>query len=142
MTVSPVSKILSPLFESQSVSDPPFCVMGVAKEPFLAYVTFEWTGTRSKITRVEHWVDVSMDQVLSTWQLLISVILKYIQLDSGKATRPVLGDEQIIDIELDRDIELLPRRDDVWSINWHSDAIKKRALPKVASTSQDPPPLG
>ena len=36
----------------------------------------------------------------------------------GKTGRPVKGDDQVIDIELDRHTELLPRRDDAWKVDW------------------------
>ncbi|KAH8108685.1 hypothetical protein DFH11DRAFT_1067346 [Phellopilus nigrolimitatus] len=116
MTVSsatepPPAAFITPL----AVSEPPFCVMGLTEKPFLARITFEWAGTRNKATQVDHWIE----------------------LDIGRSTRPVLGDEQVIDVELDRSTELLPRRSDSRVVDWQSDTDKKRTNQK-AGTSEVP----
>ncbi|KAL5512817.1 hypothetical protein ACEPAG_3083 [Sanghuangporus baumii] len=79
-----------------SVSEPPFAVMGTSNKPFLAQITLEWVGTRNKPTQIEHWV----------------------QLYEGKSIRPVKGEEQVLDVELDRHTEILPRKYDSWKIDW------------------------
>ena len=40
----------------------------------------------------------------------------------------MLGDEQYLDVELDRNTEFLPRREDVWEIDWFSDVPERRRI--------------
>jgi len=57
--------------------------------PFLARVTLTWAGPQHALMEVEHWVELDPFHT---------------------ALNPVLGDEQIVDVELDRHTELLPLR--------------------------------
>ncbi|KAF9220871.1 hypothetical protein BS17DRAFT_286876 [Gyrodon lividus] len=81
VTVVP-PKTVSPT--SLSVQQQPFAVIGTANEPFLAKIVFGWVGG-SKM-EVEHWVD----------------------LDQSKSSVSVAGSEQLLDVELDRNVPLLP----------------------------------
>ena len=64
VTVTPISEHAPRSFTSPAtVSDPPFCVMGLSDQPFLARITLEWAGTQNNPTHVEHWVDVSLTRV-------------------------------------------------------------------------------
>lgn len=62
----------------------PFAVIGTANDPFMAKVILEWIGGGRM--DVEHWVD----------------------LDPSKSSTSVLGYDQMIDVELDRNATLLP----------------------------------
>lgn len=81
----PPPTLLSPL----SITEPPFEVSGTTDRPFLAKVTLTWVGPQNVPMDVEHWVEL---------ELLHSAI------------HPVLGDEQVLDVELDRHTELMPTR--------------------------------
>lgn len=70
-------------------TEPPFLISGTTDKPFLAKVTLTWVGTQNAPMDVEHWVELDP---LHT------------------AVNPVLGDEQVLDVELDRHTELLPIR--------------------------------
>ena len=81
----PPSSFATPL----NVADPPFIVSGTTDKPFLAKIKLSWIGNLNPPMEVEHWV----------------------KLDSNRtALNPVLGDEQILDVELDKHTELLPIR--------------------------------
>ena len=45
----------------------------------------------------------------------------FLKLEQLKAVRPVSGNEQILDIELDRNTTFLPERDNVNTIPWNGD---------------------
>lgn len=45
-----------------------------------------------------------------------------------------MGDEQFIDVELDRNTELLPRCEDTWTVDWRSESEKKRAARRDVGT--------
>jgi len=69
------------LDEPLEVSGPPFFACGTTSQPFLARLRFEWTsGSLNPPLEVEHWVE----------------------LDMLHANTPALGDEQVLDVELDR----------------------------------------
>ncbi|KDQ50500.1 hypothetical protein JAAARDRAFT_51235 [Jaapia argillacea MUCL 33604] len=90
----PPSTLATPI----SVTDPPFSVMSTSEKPFLAKIKLEWCGDQPGM-EVEHWVE----------------------LDQCKMATPQLGDEQLLDVELDRNIELLPLRDDTRVITWEGE---------------------
>lgn len=69
--------------------EPPFVISGTTDKPFLAKVTLTWAGPRNPPMEIEHWVE--LDPYHTT-------------------VHPVLGDEQVLDVELDRHTELLPIR--------------------------------
>ena len=48
----------------QSLSVPPFTFVGTADKPFLASLTFEWTGRHNPPLEAQHWVEVSMTRGL------------------------------------------------------------------------------
>ncbi|KZP05008.1 hypothetical protein FIBSPDRAFT_967656 [Athelia psychrophila] len=85
LTDPPPSNFTSPL----SVTGPPFQISGSTDRPFLAKVTFTFVGPHNPPMDVEHWVELE---------------------PLHSAIHPVLGDEQVLDIELDRHTELMPIR--------------------------------
>ncbi|KAI0657331.1 hypothetical protein C8Q70DRAFT_282742 [Cubamyces menziesii] len=85
---------LSTLVEPLTISEPPFVVTSTADRPFLARLTFSWAGTKNPSTEIEHWVE----------------------LDPMHYANPILGDEQVFDVELDRSTELLPVRADIQEV--------------------------
>jgi len=69
------------------VSEPPFVASGTTAHPFLARVRLEWTsGSLNPPLEVDHWVE----------------------LDALQVGTPVLGDEQVLDVELDRHTVFIP----------------------------------
>ncbi|KAI0043959.1 hypothetical protein FA95DRAFT_1562778 [Auriscalpium vulgare] len=76
----------STLSKAIVVSAPPFIASATTDRPFLAKVTLTWVGAQNPPIDTEHWVE----------------------LDLFKSASPVLGDEQVLDIELDRHTELRP----------------------------------
>ncbi|KAG6813933.1 hypothetical protein H0H92_005187 [Tricholoma furcatifolium] len=86
-------KSLSSSSEQLTTTQPPFLVVGTATEPFLAKVELHFSGSPGvngevidQIVYLEHWVE----------------------LDLMKSIAPVFGDEQMVDIELERGTILLP----------------------------------
>lgn len=113
------------------VTDPPYAVMGRTDKPFLARIVMEWTGLHNPPMHVEHWVEVG---ILTCLQHCDPVLIEITKLSVGKANRPVLGDEQMIDVELDRNTTLLPYRNDMWLIDWNDNMEKKRDKTRKAGT--------
>ncbi|KAI6044844.1 hypothetical protein EDC04DRAFT_267510 [Pisolithus marmoratus] len=66
------------------VDKQPFAIIGTANEPFLAKVFLEWIGGGR--LEIERWVD----------------------LDPSKSSTSVLGSDEMIDVEVDRNVTLLP----------------------------------
>ncbi|KAG8775735.1 hypothetical protein FRC12_001295 [Ceratobasidium sp. 428] len=76
-----------PLFEEIiTCSTPPFAVSRLAKAPFLARVALVFSDEHTKDVTVTQWVD----------------------LDPMRSGRPILGAEQIFDVELNRNAKPLP----------------------------------
>ncbi|KAI5986108.1 hypothetical protein EDD15DRAFT_2299019 [Pisolithus albus] len=67
-----------------TVDKQPFAVIGTANDPFLAKVFLEWIGGGK--LEIEHWVD----------------------LDPSKSATSVLGSDEMVDVEVDRNVTLLP----------------------------------
>ncbi|TDL23126.1 hypothetical protein BD410DRAFT_169101 [Rickenella mellea] len=112
MTVDPATGVTLASFpEPIVVTEPPFFVMGTTDRPFLASLNFEWAGQQNKPKKVDHWIE----------------------LDGGKPARPTLGDEQFLDVDLYRNTELLPHRNDNREADWH--AVIRR---KQTSTRPNP----
>ncbi|TFY54519.1 hypothetical protein EVG20_g9669, partial [Dentipellis fragilis] len=89
MTVSclsspPPASLIEPL----EITAPPFAATSTTDRPFLARVALTWVGAQNPVMEVEHWVE----------------------LDALKSASPAVGDEQVLDVELDRTTELLPPR--------------------------------
>ncbi|KAL4255906.1 C2H2-type domain-containing protein [Pleurotus pulmonarius] len=100
-----------PEFPSHSCSDPPYVIVGWTSQPFLANVELEFNdsgdGTsKGQIITFEHWVE----------------------LDQLGVSHPVMGAEQVVDVELEKRMRVLPPRKDVVSINnkslWTTDSTK------------------
>ncbi|KZT53125.1 hypothetical protein CALCODRAFT_61451 [Calocera cornea HHB12733] len=77
----------APNARSFTCTDAPFTASGKANAPFLAQVRLSWAGYQNKDTTATHWV----------------------RLDSGKSGGWVPGDEQVLDIRLDKDTVFLAR---------------------------------
>lgn len=96
------------------LSGPPFVVSGTTAHPFLARVRLEWTsGSLNPPLEVDHWVE----------------------LDALQVGAPVLGDEQVLDVELDRHTVFLPTAkhtegSDPW--NWDHGSTRVHAEPAPA----------
>ncbi|KAI0087889.1 hypothetical protein BDY19DRAFT_229466 [Irpex rosettiformis] len=94
LTEPPPSTFSGPII----ITKPPFIVTGLTDRPFLARLTFEWSG-RNELNppmSLEHWVD----------------------LDPIHYTSGVLGEEQFFDVELDRHTEFLPETTEEVSPGW------------------------
>ncbi|TFK52648.1 hypothetical protein OE88DRAFT_1658023 [Heliocybe sulcata] len=84
ITEPPPSTLVQPI----TITEPPFVVRSTTDKPFLVRVKLQWAGAENAPMEVEHWVE----------------------LEQYKHQTPVLGDEQVLDVELDRGTELLPLR--------------------------------
>ncbi|KAF9456756.1 hypothetical protein BDZ94DRAFT_1274872 [Collybia nuda] len=76
-------------------SEPPFIVVGTADQPFLARVELVFSG----ISYSSGWTD-NQTIILEHW----------VELDLLKSPNGTIGDEQVIDIELDKRTILMPAR--------------------------------
>lgn len=94
VTEPPPSTLEKPI----TLTEPPFAVMSTTDRPFLARVKLEWAGAQNPPMDIEHWVELEE--------------YKY------QYQNPVLGDEQILDVELDRGTELLPLRENNTHLKW------------------------
>lgn len=53
--------------------------------------------------------------------------------------RPVLGDEQLVDIELDRYTEFLPQKPDTWEIDWSANTdLRKQPISSASGSAIEP----
>ncbi|KAH7923356.1 hypothetical protein BV22DRAFT_1130736 [Leucogyrophana mollusca] len=113
LTNPPPSTFTTPL----TISGPPFVVMGTTDRPFLVRLTLVWAGKQNPPMDVEHWVE----------------------LDPFKSGSATLGEEQIIDVELDRNTDLLPVRSDLKLPTLERDATKgsQDAAPDSFSDSRE-----
>ncbi|KAJ7168069.1 hypothetical protein C8R43DRAFT_135738 [Mycena crocata] len=109
---------------SLSTSAPPFAVIGTADAPFLAHLELAFSSTsvggmRQKIV-LEHWVE----------------------LDRMQGPNVVYGEEQIVDVELDRATLLFPAQRGYLPIStralWDMDLAKERRTPVVVATALAP----
>ncbi|KAI0070446.1 hypothetical protein K474DRAFT_1776796 [Panus rudis PR-1116 ss-1] len=89
----------STLRDAITLDGPPFVVTSTTDRPFLASLTFQWAGAENVTnppTTVDHWVE----------------------LDPLHVGGSVLGDQQVLDIELDRRTEPLPIREELRKVTW------------------------
>ncbi|KAH9942886.1 hypothetical protein B0H21DRAFT_823826 [Amylocystis lapponica] len=105
LTEPPPSTLVDPIV----VTDPPFVVTSTAEKSFLARLTFVWVGSANPPIDVEHW------------------------LDPAHLTHPVVGDEQVFDVELDRNTELVPARADVYTVTWDDERSQASPRHKAAA---------
>ncbi|KAI0647961.1 hypothetical protein C8Q79DRAFT_906409 [Trametes meyenii] len=100
-----------------ALSGPPFVLTNTTDKPFLARLKFTWAGTMNPPTEVDHWVE----------------------LDPAEHANPVLGDEQVFDVELDRSTELLPLRDDMKEVTLEDMHIDNgSSVPSGTSEAEEP----
>ncbi|OCH91897.1 hypothetical protein OBBRIDRAFT_774513 [Obba rivulosa] len=104
----------STMNEPVVITDPPFAVTSTTDKPFLAKLTFTWAGDTNPPTDVEHWVE----------------------LDPMHTGYPVLGEEQVLDIELDRNTELLPVRDTGKVVTWDAHLLSSGEVHDVPVHTQ------
>ncbi|TCD70864.1 hypothetical protein EIP91_001172 [Steccherinum ochraceum] len=91
----PPSTLSRPLI----IEGPPFVITSTTDRPFLASLEFSWAAPdRNASMTVEHWVE----------------------LDPLHLTTPVAGDQQVFDVELDRNTELLAARDEGATVSWET----------------------
>ncbi|KAL4251232.1 hypothetical protein ABKN59_006315 [Abortiporus biennis] len=112
LTDPPPSCLVNPL----TLEGPPFVVTSTTDRPFLASLTFSWAGnTRlNPPTTIEHWVE----------------------LDPLHLSTPVAGDEQVFDVELDRNTEFLPIRPDAREVNWDVDDNTEVPIPTSSGAQE------
>ncbi|KAG7449575.1 uncharacterized protein BT62DRAFT_592553 [Guyanagaster necrorhizus] len=100
-------------FSPLIVAQPPFVVMGVAARPFLARVELLFSHARGQDPEgqkfiLEHWVDVSLFFGPSG---SLSCTDHIYQLASARSSKlPVEGEQQVVDIELDKETVFLPAK--------------------------------
>ncbi|KZT73877.1 hypothetical protein DAEQUDRAFT_721361 [Daedalea quercina L-15889] len=94
----PPSTLITPIV----VTEPPFAVTSTTDRPFLARLTLTWTDSVNAPMDIEHWVDI----------------------DPLHLGHPVLGDEQVSDVELDRNTQLLAVREDVRKLSWKDENVE------------------
>ncbi|EIN12796.1 hypothetical protein PUNSTDRAFT_124482 [Punctularia strigosozonata HHB-11173 SS5] len=115
LTDPPPSTLLEPI----SLDNPPFAIVSSTDRPFLAKVTLTWTEPRTlnPPLDIEHWVE----------------------LDPFKSATAVLGEEQVLDVELDRNTELLPAKENKISRRWENTSMHQqpRARSRTAATEDD-----
>ncbi|KAH7915481.1 hypothetical protein BJ138DRAFT_997877 [Hygrophoropsis aurantiaca] len=111
LTYPPPSTFIKPL----TVDGPPFVAIGTTDQPFLARLTFTWAGKQNPPLDIDHWVE----------------------LDPFKSGSSTLGEEQIIDVELDRNTELLPARPEL-KLPALEKEIVKSAKGDVENLTPDP----
>ncbi|KAJ6519691.1 hypothetical protein C8R45DRAFT_31247 [Mycena sanguinolenta] len=119
-------RVFSPT-EALSTTAPPFAVIGTAHAPFLARIELSFNGATSsgvpqKIL-LEHWVE----------------------LDCMQSAGVVYGDEQMVDIELDRGTVFLPLQMGYIPVGarvlWDMNLGNERHIPLDAATDAPPPDL-
>ncbi|KAI0927055.1 hypothetical protein AcV5_007694 [Taiwanofungus camphoratus] len=106
LTDPPPSTLIEPIV----VIEPPFVATSTTDRPFLARLTFTWVGSKNAPMEIEHWVE----------------------LDPIHVAHPVIGDEQVFDVELDRNTELLPVREDRRKITWDDGQLADKVHTNVA----------
>ncbi|KAK1217408.1 hypothetical protein PQX77_019948 [Marasmius sp. AFHP31] len=120
MTISPLSDLTGMpaphMFDALSTKDPPFIVVGTTAEHFLANVELKFnpsmTRPEGQTVVFEHWVGLDM---------------------VGSAS-PCKGEEQVVDVELDRDTVILPTKTGYSPITSkdHWDIVKTKPDSSVA----------
>ncbi|KAI0720588.1 hypothetical protein C8T65DRAFT_293816 [Cerioporus squamosus] len=96
-TDSPPSTLVQPI----TISEPPFVITSTTDRPFLARMTLTWSGSMNPPTEIEHWVE----------------------LDPMHYSSAVQGEEQVLDVELDRNTDLLPVREDFKTPSWDDELL-------------------
>ncbi|KAF8340343.1 uncharacterized protein EI90DRAFT_3035242, partial [Cantharellus anzutake] len=89
ISVRGVSEIVPSCLDYGAVlwtEEPHFSILGTSHVPFLARITIEWTGGSTRSLEVDHWIN----------------------LDISGSTTTKLGEEQILDVELDRHMPMKP----------------------------------
>lgn len=88
-------------FSPLSAAEPPFVVVGAAARPFLARIELLFSHARSQDSQgqkfvLEHWVDLASPR---------------------PSKLPVKGEEQVVDIELDKETVFLPAKTNYVAVN-------------------------
>ncbi|KAK7054687.1 hypothetical protein VNI00_003150 [Paramarasmius palmivorus] len=103
--------------------EPPFLVVGTTAEPFLARVELKFTPSKMRpegqTVVLEHWLDM---------------------LGAGS---PCKGDEQVVDVELDKDTTILPAKTGYIPVkskkHWESIRVKEEAEDDAENALNTPP---
>ncbi len=121
MTVTPLSPPDTVRCHQTTVDKPPYAVVGMTSQPFLAKIELVFNGVNSRDLSdegqpfsMEHWVDV---RVVYFFCLSRSHTLQR-QLDPLRCSAAVVGEEQICDIELDKRTVIRPRVSGQQAINF------------------------
>ena len=96
-------------------SGPPFFVESTTDAPFLARVTLDWNGRTNAQTVVEHWVQVLISRLENAPRLTRFWCRQIDRLRTGYVT---FGQEQLLDVELDRNTPLASQQDN--RISWQT----------------------
>ncbi|GJJ13288.1 hypothetical protein Clacol_007540 [Clathrus columnatus] len=100
------------------VSGPPFVACSTTNKPFLARLTLCWVGQQNHAFEVDHWVE----------------------LDSLKLNKPPLGEEQMFDVELDRNTPFRPVQEISDTVPWTGEGDFKEILVKPDYEDTDTSP--
>ena len=124
LTITCLSDPPSTLVNPITATEPPFAVTSTTDRPFLARLTFTWTGGNANPPlELEHWVDVCIFLLLPRQRPANLIHGPVNQIDPLHLGHPVLGDEQVFDVELDRNTQLLPFRADVRKLTWKDEDV-------------------
>lgn len=130
VTVTPASETPQKSFTEPLVaSRPPFFVESTTDVPFLAKVTLDWNGQKNAQTVVEHWVQVSHSFLFAWGRIPANSVVQIDHLKSGYAT---FGQEQLLDVELDRNTPLVPRQDN--AVQWQTPLQATTTAPVLMPT--------
>ncbi|KAF8636810.1 hypothetical protein AX17_003248 [Amanita inopinata Kibby_2008] len=105
LSVYPANNLDSTVFFPLGTNSPPYVVTGTSDHPFLAKIELSFNGIRTFNSELE-----TQNVILEHW----------VELDSTRSITPVLGAEQIIDVELDRRTVIGPIRSGYTSIGYRS----------------------
>lgn len=94
------------------IEQPPYVVVGMASQPFLAKIDLifnevesgTFSSEQGQPFSLEHWVDVCVHSFAGSRTLM----LKQCQLDPLKCSAAVVGEEQVCDVELDKRTVIRP----------------------------------
>ncbi|THH11134.1 hypothetical protein EW146_g8147 [Bondarzewia mesenterica] len=106
----------STLMDSIIVTSLPFAVARTTDRPFLARLILTLVGSQNPPMEIEHWVE----------------------LDSLKSMNPALGDEQVLDVELDRhtDCSLIRKEELEWRDLSREDVPTASNLPRSSEIAR------
>ncbi|KIL67459.1 hypothetical protein M378DRAFT_255858 [Amanita muscaria Koide BX008] len=115
ITVTPADTMASSVYTHVSADSPPYVVVGTSDRPFLARIELLFNG-------------IGGSEAISESQKII--LEHWVELDSVKSATPAVGEEQVMDIELDKRTVIGPSHPNHPAID--SKAIWDLALPMAS----------